>query len=99
MLKIRDLHVSYGGIKALKGISMEVPEDVYKRQPQGRGRHPVLHPQHVRRALEEAELVGQLGGGHDPAEAHARAEDLREAAEVDDAALGVEALDGRQRCV
>lgn len=26
MLKIRDLHVSYGGIKALKGISMEVPE-------------------------------------------------------------------------
>jgi branched-chain amino acid transport system ATP-binding protein len=26
MLEIRDLHVSYGGIKALKGISLEVPE-------------------------------------------------------------------------
>lgn len=26
MLKIRDLHVNYGGIKALKGISLDVPE-------------------------------------------------------------------------
>jgi branched-chain amino acid transport system ATP-binding protein len=26
MLEIRDLHVSYGGIKALKGISLDVPE-------------------------------------------------------------------------
>ena len=26
MLKINDLHVSYGGIKALRGISLEVPE-------------------------------------------------------------------------
>ena len=26
MLKIDDLHVSYGGIKALKGVSLEVPE-------------------------------------------------------------------------
>ena len=27
MLKISDLHVSYGGIKALRGISMEVPDN------------------------------------------------------------------------
>ena len=26
MLKIKDLHVSYGGIKALRGIDLEVPE-------------------------------------------------------------------------
>ena len=26
MLKIKDLHVSYGGIKALRGISLEVPD-------------------------------------------------------------------------
>jgi branched-chain amino acid transport system ATP-binding protein len=26
MLKIRDLHVNYGGIKALRGISLDVPE-------------------------------------------------------------------------
>jgi len=26
MLKIRDLHVYYGGIHALKGISLDVPE-------------------------------------------------------------------------
>ena len=26
MLKVDDLHVAYGGIEALKGISLEVPE-------------------------------------------------------------------------
>ena len=26
MLKIKDLHVSYGGIKALRGINIEVPD-------------------------------------------------------------------------
>ena len=26
MLKIENLHVSYGGIKALRGISLEVPD-------------------------------------------------------------------------
>ena len=26
MLKIEDLHVSYGGIRALRGVSMEVPD-------------------------------------------------------------------------
>ena len=26
MLKIDDLHVSYGGIRALRGISLEVPD-------------------------------------------------------------------------
>ena len=32
MLKVQDLHVYYGGIHALKGISIEVP--------QGKDRHP-----------------------------------------------------------
>lgn len=26
MLKIKDLHVSYGGIKALRGVDLEVPD-------------------------------------------------------------------------
>ena len=26
MLEIKDLHVSYGGIKALRGINIEVPD-------------------------------------------------------------------------
>ena len=26
MLKVSDLHVSYGGIKALRGINLEVPD-------------------------------------------------------------------------
>jgi len=26
MLQIRDLHVSYGGIKALRGIDIDVPD-------------------------------------------------------------------------
>ncbi|MBQ1709917.1 MAG: ATP-binding cassette domain-containing protein, partial [Treponema sp.] len=26
MLEVKDLHVSYGGIKALRGINLEVPD-------------------------------------------------------------------------
>ena len=33
MLKVRDLVVAYGGIEALKGISIDVPE----------GQHPAAH--------------------------------------------------------
>ena len=37
MLSIKDLHVSYGGIKALRGIDIEVPDDntwidIYSKQ-------------------------------------------------------------------
>ena len=40
MLKVRDLVVAYGGIEALKGISIDVPEGQRQR---GREEHPAAH--------------------------------------------------------
>ena len=53
MLKVRDLVVAYGGIEALKGISIDVPEGQIVtligangagKRPTGRGRAPCCAP-------------------------------------------------------
>ena len=39
MLKISDLHVNYGGINALRGISLEVPDgEIVLQDQQGKER-------------------------------------------------------------
>ena len=51
MLKIDDLHVSYGGIQALRGISLEVPDGKIVTLIGANGAGKVHHAAHHMRAL------------------------------------------------
>ena len=61
MLEIRDLHVSYGQIKALKGISFEVPDNaiVTLIGSNGAGKTTLLRT--ISGLLKAKERIDQMG--------------------------------------